>query len=109
MGIYRQPPPGDLALELHGLLYGFPSKFHYQRLQIIGCGSDPAEVISPNPRLATTGRNFAYTLERAGQGKLPLRRLVSHVVKPDDIEVVMRAMVGGDRSYVGVVFDWTTG
>jgi len=109
MGIYRQPPPADLALELHGLLYGFPSKFHYQRLQIIGCGSDPAEVVSPNPRLATTSRNFAYTLERAGQGKLPLGRLVSHVVKSGDIESVMRAMIGGDRGYVGVVFDWTQG
>jgi threonine dehydrogenase-like Zn-dependent dehydrogenase len=109
MGIYREPPPGDLALELHGLLYGFPSKFHYQRLQIIGCGSDPAEVVAPNPRLATTHRNFAYTLERAGQGKLPLGKLVSHVVRSDEIESVMRTMLGGDRRYVGVVFDWSEG
>ncbi|MEA2528348.1 MAG: hypothetical protein QOF01_1366 [Thermomicrobiales bacterium] len=106
MGIYRDLPPGDLALELHGLLYGFPSKFHYQRLQIIGCGSDPADVVAPNPRLATTHRNFAYTLERAAQGKLPLGKLVSHVMRPDDLESVLRRMADGDRSYVGVVFDW---
>jgi threonine dehydrogenase-like Zn-dependent dehydrogenase len=106
MGIYRQPPPADLALELHGLLYGFPSKFHYQRLQIIGCGSDPAEVVAPSPRLATTHRNFAYALEQAARGKLPLGKLVSHVAKPEEIASVMRIMLAGDRSYVGVVFDW---
>ncbi|HKG25027.1 MAG TPA: hypothetical protein VKB09_05220, partial [Thermomicrobiales bacterium] len=109
MGIYRDPPPADLALDLHGTLYGFPSKFHYQRLQIIGCGSDPDEVLAPNPHLATPRRNFAYTLERAGQGKLPLGKLVSHTVRPDAIESVMRAMLGGDRRYVGVVFDWSEG
>jgi threonine dehydrogenase-like Zn-dependent dehydrogenase len=108
MGIYREPPPADLAFELHQMLYTFPSKFHYQRLQIIGCGSDPAEVTAPNPHLATPRRNFAYTLERAARGKLPLDKLVSHVVHADEIEAVMSKMTDGDRGYVGVVFDWTT-
>ncbi len=30
MGIYRDPPPPDLGLELFGLLNAFPSKFHYR-------------------------------------------------------------------------------
>jgi threonine dehydrogenase-like Zn-dependent dehydrogenase len=107
MGIYREPPPADLALDLHALLYTFPSKFHYQRLQIIGCGYDPPEVTAPNPHLATPRRNFAYTLERAAEGKLPLGKLVSHMVKADEIEAVLRKMTAGDRGYVGVVFDWT--
>jgi threonine dehydrogenase-like Zn-dependent dehydrogenase len=107
MGIYREPPPADLALDLHRMLYTFPSKFHYQRLQIIGCGYDPPEVTAPNPHLATPRRNFAYTLERAAEGKLPLGKLVSHVVRPDEIETVMSRMVDGERGYVGVVFDWT--
>jgi threonine dehydrogenase-like Zn-dependent dehydrogenase len=109
MGIYREPPPADLALDLHGMLYGFPSKFHYQRLQIIGCGYDPPEVTAPNPHLATPRRNFAYTLERAAEGKLPLGKLISHVVNADEIAAVMSKMIAGDREYVGVVFDWTGG
>ncbi len=107
MGIYRQPPPADLALELHRQLYTFPSKFHYQRLQIIGCGYDPPEVVAPNPHLATPRRNFAYTLERAARGKLPLGKLVTHVVPADEIAGVMARMAAGDRSMVGAVFDWT--
>jgi threonine dehydrogenase-like Zn-dependent dehydrogenase len=107
MGIYRDPPPADLALDLHQALYAFPSKFHYQRLQIIGCGSDPAEVASPNPHPATPHRNFAYALERAAQGKLPLGKLVTHVLPPDDLASVLGRMAAGDRRYIGVVFDWT--
>jgi hypothetical protein len=106
MGIYRQPPPPELGLDLHQLLVGFPSKFHYQRLQIIGCGSDPDEVLRPNPRLATRSGNFAYTLERAGRGRLPLDRLVSHVLPPAEIGAVLVRLAAGDRSLVGVVFDW---
>jgi threonine dehydrogenase-like Zn-dependent dehydrogenase len=107
MGIYREPPPADLALDLHQLLYAFPSKFHYQRLQIIGCGSDPAEVASPNPHPATPRRNFAYALERAAQGRLPLGKLVTHLLPPEELAPVLDRMAAGDRRYVGVVFDWT--
>ena len=106
MGIYRQPPAPELGLELHQLLYSFPSKFHYQRLQIIGCGSDPDEVLRPNPQLATRAGNFAYTLERAGRGRLPLDRLVTHVLRPAEIESALARLVAGDRSMIGVVFDW---
>ncbi|GIW04686.1 MAG: hypothetical protein KatS3mg059_1306 [Thermomicrobiales bacterium] len=109
MGIYREPPPAELALALHRQLYTFPSKFHYQRLQIIGCGYDPPEVVAPNPHLATPRRNFAYTLERAAQGKLPLGKLVTHVMPADEIGEVMARMSAGDRSMVGVVFDWAAG
>lgn len=108
MGIYRQPPPPELGLDLHQLLYSYPSKFHYQRLQIIGCGSDPDEVAYPNPRLATRRRNYAYVLEQAGRGRLPLAKLVTHTLPPAEIGNALAALADGDKTMVGVVFDWSS-
>ncbi|MEZ4731376.1 MAG: zinc-binding dehydrogenase [Caldilineaceae bacterium] len=109
MGIYRQPPPPELGLDLHQLLYTYPSKFHYQRLQIIGCGSDPDEVAYPNPRLATRRRNYAYVLEQAGRGRLPLAKLITHTLPPQEIGTALAALADGDKTLVGVVFDWSSG
>lgn len=109
MGIYRQPPPLDLGLDLHQLLYTYPSKFHYQRLQIIGCGSDPDEVAYPNPRLATRRRNYAYVLEQAGRGRLPLAKLITHALPPQEIGNALAGLADGNKEMVGVVFDWSRG
>jgi hypothetical protein len=106
MGIYRTPPPADLGVQLFGEAFAFPSKFHYQRLQIIGCGSDPDALAEPMPRTATKSRNFAYVLEQAARGKLPLGRLVTDEFRADEIEPVIARFAGGDRTMVGVVFDW---
>ncbi|MCW5850349.1 MAG: zinc-binding dehydrogenase [Anaerolineae bacterium] len=106
MGIYRQPPPAELGLDLHHLLYTYPSKFHYQRLQIIGCGSDPDEVAYPNPRLATRRRNYAYLLEQASRGRIALGKLITHTLAPSDIGTALGALADGDKHMVGVVFDW---
>lgn len=106
MGIYRQPPPPDLGLELFGLLNSFPSKFHYQRLQIIGVGSDPDVVVAPAPHLATRRSNFAYVLEQAARGRLHLDRLITHTLAPGEIGAAFERLSGGDTSMVGVVFDW---
>ena len=108
MGIYRQPPPPELGLDLHQLLYSYPSKFHYQRLQIIGCGSDPDDVAYPNPRLATRRRNYAYVLEQAGRGRLPLAKLITHTLPPAAIGNALAALADGDKTMVGVVFDWSS-
>jgi threonine dehydrogenase-like Zn-dependent dehydrogenase len=107
MGIYRQPPPSDLALELFHQAYDFPSKLHYKRLQIIGCGYDPEVIGAPSPRMATREGNFTYTLEQAGRRRLPLGKLISHVVPADQIQPILDRFVAGDKSLVGVVFDWT--
>lgn len=107
MGIYRQPPPAELGLDLHQLLYSYPSKFHYQRLQIIGCGSDPDEVAYPNPRLATRRRNYAYVLEQAARGRLPLGKLITHTFPPQEIGQALAALADGNKQMVGVVFDWS--
>jgi threonine dehydrogenase-like Zn-dependent dehydrogenase len=106
MGIYRQPPPAELGLELHKLLYTFPSKFHYQRLQIIGCGSDPDEVIYPNPHLATRPRNYAYVLEQAERGRLPLDKLITNIFQPQEVGSALAALADGNKEMVGVIFDW---
>lgn len=106
MGIYRQPPPADLGADLFRLLNGYPSKFHYGRLQIVGCGSDPDEIVRPNPYPFTRRSNFAYVLEQAARGRLPLGRLVTHCLPPDDIEAALARLAGGDTSMIGVVFAW---
>ena len=107
MGIYRQPPPSELGLDLHQLLYRTPSKFHYQRLQIIGCGSDPDEVAYPNPHLATRRRNYAYVLEQAARGRLPLDKLITHTLPPQEIGQALAALADGNKQMVGVGFDWS--
>jgi threonine dehydrogenase-like Zn-dependent dehydrogenase len=108
MGIYRTPPPPDLGLELFGLLTSYPSKFHYQRLQIIGMGGDPDVVVAPNPHLATRSTNFAYVLEQAALGKLRLDRLITHTLPAAAIEDAFERLDGGDLTMAGVVFDWPT-
>lgn len=109
MGIYRQPPPAELGLEIHQMLYTFPSKFHYQRLQIIGVGSDPDEVVYPNPHLATRRRNYAYVLEQAARGRLSLGKLITHTFAPDAADEVFGKMADGNKEMVGVTFDWGIG
>ena len=106
MGIYRQPPPPDLGADLFRLLNGYPSKFHYGRLQIIGCGSDPDEIVQPNPYRFTRRSNFGYVLEQAGRGRLPLGRLVTHCLPPEEIGAALARLAAGDTSMVGVVFKW---
>jgi threonine dehydrogenase-like Zn-dependent dehydrogenase len=106
MGIYRTPPPPDLGLELFGLLNNFPSKFHYGRLNIIGVGSDPEVVVPPAPHIATRASNWAYVLEQAARGRLPLGRLITDVLPPEDIGTALERLANGETSMVGVVFDW---
>ena len=107
MGIYRDPPPPDLSALLHQEMFGFPSKFHYQRVQIIGCGSDPEAMPEPMPRMATRGRNFSWVLEQAARGRHNLGGLMSSTVPAADIESVLDRFLSGERTQVGVVFDWT--
>jgi threonine dehydrogenase-like Zn-dependent dehydrogenase len=106
MGIYRQLPSPEIVAKLHGDLYGFPSKLHYQRLQIIGAGADPEDVLKPAPNLATRIGNFRYALERAALGKLPIGKLISHVHAPDEIGSALALFASGDKHQVGVVFEW---
>ena len=106
MGIYRQPPPPDLGLDLFGSLFSFPAKFNYKRLEIIGCGGDPATITPPARRHATTGSNWDYVLEQAARGRLPLGRLVTHVLQPSEIADALERLASGDTSMLGVVFDW---
>jgi threonine dehydrogenase-like Zn-dependent dehydrogenase len=107
MGIYREPPPADLAHELFHQAYDFPSKLHYKRLQITGCGSDPESISDPQPRMATRDGNFAYALEQAARGKLEIGKLITNVVPAGEIESILARFADGDTSMVGVVFDWS--
>src|SRR5699024_1855316 len=106
MGIYREPPPADLTQMLHQELFGFPSTFHYQRIELIGCGSDPEAIHEPMPRMATKQRNFEWVLEQAGRGRLALDALMTSRVPAHELESVLADFLGGNRSQVGVVFDW---
>ena len=106
MGIYRTQPPADLATAIHGQLFNFPAKFHYKRLEIIGCGADPATIRMPSPQTATSGSNWVYVLEQAARGRLPLGKLVTDVLPPAAIGDALDRLAGGETSMLGVVFDW---
>ena len=107
MGIYRNPPSPEQTEALHDELFAYPSTFHYQRLNIIGCGSDPDEV-GEGPQMATRRRNYDYVLEQAAAGSLALDRLVTHCFPAAAIESTLDRMVAGDAKLVGVVFDWNS-
>jgi threonine dehydrogenase-like Zn-dependent dehydrogenase len=106
MGMYREPPPAELAGQLFSDAFTYPSKFHYQRLQLIGCGSDPDVLAEPMPRMATRRRNYHYVLAQAARGRVPLGALVSSCTPADTIDVVLERFVAGDRRLVGATFAW---
>jgi Zn-dependent alcohol dehydrogenase len=58
------------------------------------------------PRMATKARNFAYVLEQAARGRLPLEKLVTSTLPPEQIGAALAKMAAGDRSQLGVVFEW---
>ena len=107
MGLYRELPSADFAIKLHSILYSFPSKLHYDKIELIGCGYDPEEVLSDSPATFTREANYAYLLEQAGRGKIDLDKLVTDRFRPDEIETVLQRFIAGDKSMIGAVFDWS--
>ncbi len=61
MGLYRRTPTAEYALKLHQLLYGFPSKLHYKKIDIVGCGYDPEEVARRLRRIRFPGSRTTAT------------------------------------------------
>jgi threonine dehydrogenase-like Zn-dependent dehydrogenase len=108
MGLYRRTPSAEYALKLHQMLYGFPSKLHYKKIDIVGCGYDPEETLPDSPYTFTREANYAYLLEQAGRGKINLDKLVTHEFRADEIGDVLARFAGGDRSMIGAVFNWGT-
>lgn len=106
MGLYRRTPTADYALRLHQMLYAFPSKLHYKKIDIVGCGYDPEETLPDSPYTFTRESNYAYLLEQAGRGKIDLDKLVTHRFRADEAGDVLQRLSSGDRSMIGAVFSW---
>lgn len=106
MGLYRRTPTAEYALKLHQMLYGFPSKLHYKKIDIVGCGYDPEEALVDSPYTFTREANYTYLLEQAGRGKIDLDKLVTHQFKADEVGAVLESFSKGDRSMIGAVFAW---
>ncbi len=106
MGLYRRTPTAEYALKLHQMLYGFPSKLHYKKIDIVGCGYDPEETLADSPFTFTRESNYRYLLEQAGRGKIDLDKLVTHQFAADEIGDVLAKFAAGDRSMIGAVFHW---
>lgn len=106
MGLYRRTPSAEFALKLHQMLYRFPSKLHYKKIDIVGCGYDPEEALPDSPYTFTRQANFTYLLEQAGRDRIDLEKLVTHRFRADEIEHVLEQFDAGDRSMVGAVLSW---
>jgi threonine dehydrogenase-like Zn-dependent dehydrogenase len=106
MGLYRRTPSAEYALKLHQLLYSFPSKLHYKKIDIVGCGYDPEDALPDSPYTFTREANYQYLLEQAGRGKIALDKLVTHRFAADEIGAVLARFSSGDRSMIGTVFSW---
>jgi threonine dehydrogenase-like Zn-dependent dehydrogenase len=107
MGIYRDLPASETAVGLHKMLYSFPSKLHYQKIEIIGSGYDPDTALPGSNYTFTRDSNYSYLLEQIGRGRLPIGRLVSDVFRPDEVQTVFERFAAGDKTLIGAVFDWT--
>lgn len=106
MGLYRRTPNAEYALKLHQALYGFPSKLHYKKIEIVGCGYDPESALADSPFTFTREGNYHYLLEQASRGKIDLDKLVTHHFAADEIGQVLARFADGDRSMIGAVFHW---
>ena len=106
MGLYRRTPTAEYALKLHQMLYGFPSKLHYKKIDIVGCGYDPEETLADSPYTFTREGNYRYLLEQAGRGKIDLERLVTHRFAAAEAGAVLERFSQGDRAMVGAIFCW---
>lgn len=106
MGLYRRTPSADYALKLHQMLYSFPSKLHYKKIEVVGCGYDPDEALPDSPYTFTREANYRYLLEQAARGKIELDKLVTHQFAAEQIGEVLARFAGGDRSMIGAVFSW---
>lgn len=106
MGLYRRTPTAEYALKLHRALYGFPSKLHYKKIDIVGCGYDPDEALPDSPYTFTREANFTYLLEQAGRGKIDLNKLVTHRFPAGEIRPVLDRFASGDRTMLGAVLSW---
>ncbi|MCC6944387.1 MAG: zinc-binding dehydrogenase [Thermomicrobiales bacterium] len=109
MGLYRRTPSAEQALRMHQMLYGFPSKLHYKKIDIVGCGYDPENALPDSPFTFTRGGNYSYLLEQAGRGKIDLTKLVTHRFESSEVGDVLQRFAEGDRSMVGAVFSWQDG
>jgi threonine dehydrogenase-like Zn-dependent dehydrogenase len=107
MGIYRDLPTAETAIGLHQMLYRFPSKLHYQKIEIVGCGYDPETALPGSNYTFTRDSNYVYLLEQIGRGKLPIEKLVSDVFRPEEVQSVFERFAAGDKTLIGAVFDWT--
>ncbi len=106
MGLYRRLPSADQAIRMHQMLYGFPSKLHYKKIDLIGCGYDPETALPGAQNTFTREGNYRYLLEQAGRGKIDLSKLVTDRFAPSEVEAVLTRFADGDRSMIGAVFCW---
>jgi hypothetical protein len=106
MGLYRRTPTAEYALKLHQMLYSYPSKLHYKKIDIVGCGYDPEEALVDSPYTFTREANYTYLLEQAGRGKIDLDKLVTHRFEAGEVGDVLETFSKGDRLMIGAVFNW---
>jgi 2-desacetyl-2-hydroxyethyl bacteriochlorophyllide A dehydrogenase len=78
-----------------------------RELSIIGA-HQPKSPREPNPYYPwTQSMNRLATMEMIRDGRLKVDHLISHRIKPADATAVYERLVQRDRSFVGVLIDWT--
>jgi len=55
---------------------------------------------------AHTGRSVAVAMQWAREGKLNIRRLITHVARPSDAPKIYDMILAGSSDFLGIVFDW---
>jgi len=58
---------------------------------------------------AHSGRSVSVAMQWAKEGKLNVRKLITHVAKPADARKVYDMIMAGSSDFLGIVFDWRSG
>jgi threonine dehydrogenase-like Zn-dependent dehydrogenase len=104
LGIIRDAPTAEDAAAVFD---AYRRNLHPKELAIIGASNDP-DLADPPPSLRFTyRRNVEEVLQRAADGSLNLRQLITHRYPARRLEDVYRLLLnGGGSDHLGVVFEW---
>ncbi len=105
LGVNRFLPDPTTGQALHGELLGFPARFHYEAIRIVGGGGHPREATIASEDWSSE-RAYEYLLGEVASGRLDLGPLIQERITPDRLPDAMEAFDEGRAASVGVAIEW---
>jgi threonine dehydrogenase-like Zn-dependent dehydrogenase len=106
LGVNRFLPDATTGQTLHEVMMGFPARFHYDAVRIIGGGGHPRQATVAQEDWSSE-RAYAYLLDEVVAGRLDLAPLIQQRITPDRLPEVMTAFDEGRSAAIGVAIEWS--